>query len=549
MSEFSNKLTEIEESKAKLEIEKSLAIKSALTSTDPEAIFKAQTYLNAQVAQRTKSNSKSFVFDPLSAFDGNFGYKEKPLRITSQLLRAMGRSPIPAAIKGTRVEQIADFSEPQANKYSPGFIIRRKQYGQGDGKPVKPSRNDQKTINWLTDFILNGGEAANAWHGDSFDTFIRKIVPDSMDLDAACFEVVRDRRGMPSEFFAVDAATIRLAESFDDDNFDNKRNAANIKTKINGYFPSFVQVYNQEIYAEFYPWELCYGIRNPRTDISVNGYGQSELELLINTITSMLNADAYNANFFKIGSHPKGFLKVSKDFNESRLQEFRQQWQAQMMGVNNAHRIGVLEAEKMDWISTHVGNADMEFGKFQEYLVRLACAIYKIAPEEIGFESGSGDKSAMFEGNKAEKLQYSKDKGLKPLLKFIQSFINKYLINPLAPEFEFVYVGLDADTEEKELELLIKKQSYMTLKETREAAGLEGDIDPDDIILNTVWAQLQAQKQMGNQQSNDVVDGMDKFDPSDLDNPDKKDGNGDSNDNPMLKSFNSWMEKEFEDGK
>ena len=96
---------------------------------------------------------------------------------------------------------------------------------------------------------------------------------------------------------------------FFDKDYDNAffaRNGASVwqdrndfGKKIHGYYPSFVQVYQNTKVNEFYPWELCFGVRNPSTSIYANGYGVSELEELINVVTSMLWGDEYNRRFFQ----------------------------------------------------------------------------------------------------------------------------------------------------------------------------------------------------------------------------------------------------------
>ena len=162
---------------------------------------------------------------------------------------------------------------------------------------------------------------SSQWEHDDFDTFIRKIVDDSLIYDQMTFECVRNRRGQIESFMATDASTFRIADSFFDKDYDNAffaRNGASVwqdrndfGKKIHGYYPSFVQVYQNTKVNEFYPWELCFGVRNPSTSIYANGYGVSELEELINVVTSMLWGDEYNRRFFSQGSapSPKGLLK------------------------------------------------------------------------------------------------------------------------------------------------------------------------------------------------------------------------------------------------
>ena len=324
-------------------------------------------------------------------------------------------------------------------------------------------------------------------------------------MDQACFEVVEDRKGDPVEYLAVDSGTIYIADSYDDDRDD--KNFSD-KKKIKGYYPSYVQVIEQQIVAEYYPWQLCFGVRNESTDINMNGYGNSEIEQLIKIITWMLYSDTYNGKFFSQGSSPKGIIKIAPGANRNRLAEFRQSWQSMVAGVDNAWKIPVMESDSMDWVDLQSKNTDMQFAQWQEYLIKVACAIFKIAPEEVGFNLGNaGGGSSMFGSDSKTRLEYSRDKGLKPLLKSIESWINKYLVSRLSDDFEFVFVGVDADSEEKQVELLNKKvQNGMGYREWRRAMNLPEDLEKGDFPLNAQYIQrisTQEQSAMFGGQSQD----------------------------------------------
>lgn len=519
MSELTDKIKSLELQKQRLVAEESIIMRKAFESDDPDALIKAQSFLHE--IYRRDNKTKSFFIDP-SNFTARGGYLTEPNKITHTTLRRMANAPIIKAVIETRVEQVSTFLEPQTDKYSTGFIIKKKSQYFNQDNEEKVTKQDQRTIELLTDFILNCGSDSNKWTGDDFESWGRKTVKDSLILDQVSSEIIRNNKGLPVEFVAVDAATIRLADHRSDE-IKNLR-------KIYGELPSHVQIYQDQILAEFYPWEMMWGIRNPQSAIYTNGYGESELETLISTVTAMLQGDAYNANVFKVGSVPSGIFRIGGNINEARLHEFRQQWSATMAGFSNHGKMGFIEADKMEFVDLSKSNRDMEYSKYQEYLIKLACAIYKISPEEIGFSiQQSPDSNSMFESNNESKLKYSRDKGLKPLLKFLQKNINKYIIAPIAPEYEFAFVGLEAETEEKELEMAMKKaSSFKGLKEVRRERGLPDTIDQDDIILNPVYIQWLQMKQMGNQESNQFID-----------------ENYQQDDNPFAKSFNEFVDREL----
>lgn len=524
MAEKLPSLEEIQEKESKIKIEKALALEQAFQSSDIDQIYKAQTYVKG-IQSRENSNVKSILIDPYD-LHSSFGYKDKPYNISFDVLRAMGRVHVIKSIVETRKEQVAAFCTPQKDKYSQGFIIQRREVLPSQ-KPKKLTRAEEKRVEELTLFILHCGAEESIWHADTFDTFTRKFIQDSLVLDQGTFEVVRTRGDVLHEYVATDGATFRIADSYDDDDYKKS------EVLKNGYAPSYVQIIDGKPIQEFYPWELGFCVRNPSTDIHTNGYGKSELEDMIQIITSLLNADTYNSNFFKVGASPKGILRYSGNINENTIQDFRRQWMAQVSGVMNAHKVPIINADKIDFIPTHIPNKDMEFSKFQEFLIKIACALYKIDPSEIGFPMAGASETNAFGGStgNVEKLKYSRDKGLKPLLKQYQYWLNKYIIWQLDPKFELVFVGIDNEvTYEQELDNHIKELgNFRTLNEIRAERNLP-PIEGGDIVLNPIAFQASMAQQAQQQGQDDEY----------ADNPfvQKED-----DENPFMKSLQEDLDK------
>lgn len=527
MSKIAKQLDANAKLQQKLLVKQGILMEKALASNSPTDVLRAQKTLEF-VEQRQNSNKKSFIVDPLD-FQSNFGYKDKPFSLSYSTLRSMSKTPIINAIIKTRKNQVADFAEPQADKYSTGFVIRKKKK-LGDNKDKENTPEEWARIEYIQNFILNCGRN-NSWEGDDFETFIRKVTQDSLTYDQMTFEVVRDHSGDLYEFFATDAGTFRVADSYDDDEYQKME-----REELLGYYPSYVQIYNNEIRSEFYPWELCFGVRNPSTNLFNVGYGVSELEELVATVTSMLWAEEYNKKFFSQGSAPKGLLRVKGQVNEKQLSAFRQEWQAMITGVQQAWKTPIVDAD-IDWIDLQKNNRDMEYSQWMDYLIKISCAIYSIDPNEIGFNiSNSSTGGSTFESNNEQKLKHSKDKGLYPLLKFIQRKINKYLVGQIDPDYEFVFAGLNGMTIEQELDIEVKKLgNFQTLNETRKKFGME-EIEGGDVVLNPTYTQQlmmqQQQEMLGGQEANNpfLQDGEDEENPFLLRDDEDKD-------NPFLKSF------------
>lgn len=513
MSDYAKQLDAITLAEAKLKAKRFRTLEKALKSDSPDDMVKASQVINAIQNKANTEEPKAFFIDPLQ-FNANLGYKDKAFSLTYTTLKRMAKTPIINSIIKTRKNQIADFAEPQEDKYSAGFVIRKK---HKNGVEQKMTEADKKIAFAITDFIMKGGNVGQ-WGSDDFDTFIRKIVEDSLTYDQMTFEVIRNRRGKVESFIATDASTFRIADSFFDKDYDNAffaRNGAAVwqdrsdfGPMVKGYYPAYVQIYQQAKVNEFYPWELCFGVRNPSTSIHANGYGCSELEDLINVVTSMLWGDEYNRKFFSQGSAPKGLLRIKGTNNEAALQQFKQQWQSMITGVMQGWKTPVVEAD-VDWIDLQKNNRDMEYSSWMEYLIKLACAIYSIDPTEIGWDisRGSGN-SGLFEGSQAERLQHSKDKGLYPLLKFIQRKLNKYIVEQINPDFEFVFMGLNGMSISEELEMDIKKlNSFQTVNEIREKYELE-PLEGGDLPENATFVQAKNAEEQRKQQAQMQQSGM-----------------------------------------
>lgn len=420
------------------------------------------------------SDPKSLFWDPFAIVDA-LGYKDRPSPITYQTLKAMvWKMPILQAIIQTRTKQVANFSRPQQDKYSTGFRVTMRD------KKASASPATELESQSIERWLMHTGTTQNPAGRDSFSAFLQKITRDSLTFDQACFEIVPARSGKPAEFYAVDAATIRIADT-------TRLFVDPEDTQVVRY----VQVYDGLVVAEYTSEEMCFAVRNPATDIRLQQYGQSEVEMLITTVTALLWAWDFNMKMFSQGTSVKGIINFKGAVPEKQLRMFRRQWYAMTAGVENAFKTPIVNSDDLQFVNMQMTNRDMEFSAWMDFLIKIVGAVYGIDPMEINFkygDSGGGGKS-MFESSGTAKLTASKDKGLKPLLEFLEHHINQSLIWPLNPDMMFEFVGLEADskTEEADLNSKLVKSTH-TVNELR----AQNDQPPDpygDIILDPVYLQ------------------------------------------------------------
>lgn len=486
-------------------------LQASLASDDIEKAIEAGLYVEKQRIRSAEQNKSIFFLPDSIAYSGR-GYKETLSRISFQTLQRMGNLYCVKNVISTRIEQITRFLKFSTDEQKEGFTIRRKRSLFNSKEDMKEmTKAEQKRVERIVRFLEDGGETDKWEMPDSFVTFVRKIMQDSLSIDQLAFEITRTRGQELHQFKAIDGSMIRFLDTVDPNyahQFDQYR--------YKGYLPKYCQVFDQQIvfnkqlntYVMYYPWELGFGIRNVGTDIWQNGYGRSELESLIEIITYILNGVQYNGNFFKNGSNPKGFIKMNgPNTNQTQLNDFKQKWRQMLTGTENSHKIPIFAGLDLEWVDLQKGNRDMEFDNWTKFLIVLLCSVYRIDPSELGFQFREAANLFGQQGQR-ERLDHSKQKGLYPLLIFLQDIINKFLISELDEEMEFAFMGIEVEDEEKQVKLDSEKLSagMVSMQDMfRKYSGREFD-ENKDIILNQVYQTQKQASMFGGEGMNQIVD-------------------------------------------
>lgn len=530
----------------KLAIQKSMMLDNLLKSNDPDDIIKAQSYLKS--IENKKDNSiKAFQFAPDSEYYQGNGYKMPVKRIPFDVLRGMGDIHIINSVITTRQEQLANFNSFTTDERKEGWTIKKKLSRFYD-KEYDLTDKDKREIERIVDYLENGGVGTKWDNQDDLDDFFKKFDMDTLTLDQVCFEIERNRRGEVIGHFMTDSATMRLMETIDPAEVEKYG-----FKEINGYKPIYAQVWRDRIRKNqetnepivFYPWELSFAIRNKSSDIRRNGYGKSELEILSDIVTYILWGIQYNGNFFKQGSTPRGFFTIEGEADNNILNQFRSQWQRTMAGVVNSHKTPVFEGGKVNWVDMMTSNKDMEFQSWNEFLMLLTCSVYRIDPSELGYNFKNQSQIFGQDGQQA-RLEHSREKGLKPLLKFRQKQINKYLVSELNPDYEFVFTGVDLEDEQTQLENDIKlgAAGFTSLEDNFKKYS-KREFDPEkDTILNQIWLQAKQAPQFGGEESNAAVDEMTGEPNEGVQNPFEQFGKSEEND-PILSETQRYLNNLF----
>jgi len=421
-------------------------------------------------ARDTAGQPEAVFFDPMSMFMG-FDFMNRRTGVGSQRLgffdlRRMAMNPIIGSIIGTRINQMAAFCQPQQDPYDIGFRIT---------KIDKNEAGDPTVMKELTEWILTAGTPQ---HGeDLLETFTRKFMRDSLILDQACAEIVPRRDGLPAYLVAVDSATIRK-----------------LKASLEYFQPNedtlfYAQVLQDRVVAEFTRKQMIFGVRNPTTALVNAGYGMPELEILVRVVSTIINAEKYNAGQLTQGGTSKGIMVVKGDAPPDQMETFRRDFREAIRNAAQYWRPPVLQIGKdgdIDWVQLDRSNRDIEYSELLNFLVKQASAAFQMDPSEINWQVGAVGASTTFESSAEAKQTMSQKRGLQPLLKFLSNLLNIQVVSQLAPGYHLEFAGMERqraeDSEIREREV----KSFRTINEVRAELGLE-EIEGGDTILSELF--------------------------------------------------------------
>lgn len=436
---------------------------------------------------------KAWMEDPYEMLSSlGMDYKETPASVTYDTLRAMAENnTVVAAVHETIASIIVNFCRRPKNKYDIGFRVKHKELPEEAYTPEIRARARE-----LENWILQCGQDPDM-RRHNMAQLMRMWVCDNLTYDQLTAEITLRQDGRPYSLHYVPGYTIRLAPSL------MKRGTPPDLLQQLGN-AQYVQVIDGLIKTMWSEHMFVWMVSRPRTHLHGFGYGTSPLETLITTVTSHLWAEQWNANQFSQGSTIRGVINFKGNPGKEKLEDFRRQWMMQAAGVWNAHKQVVMNAEGVDFVPLNFSNTEMGYNQWITYLVQVICAIYKVSPDVCGFDLkhvGGGRGSIGKSGSAADKLEFSKDKFLRPFMQSIENIYNSpKILGALDPDYEFQWYGLDQKDEEKQIELLQRQlQTYMTMNEVRAKDGLPS-VPHGDVPMNPVYTGYAAQKEMLAQQ-------------------------------------------------
>jgi hypothetical protein len=292
--------------------------------------------------------------------------------------------------------------------------------------------------------------------GNNYRKFMGKLIEDLLVLDAIALYKRQTMGGGLYTLEPIDAATIRL------------RVADDGSTPLPPE-PAYIQVIRGQKVEEFTVDELIYEMMNPRTN---SPYGLAPLESLMVTVSSSLKAGIWNLTYMTDGNIPEGFYGVPKEWTQPQIADFQKMWDGIMAG-DEAQMAKLKFVPEGSYQPTKKPN-DMAWEVFNDWLMKITCALFDVTPMELGFspKSGLGGKGmAEAQSDTAEK------KGLRPLAQLIEEIFTDLIQNDLGyPKLAFQFLGVDAEKDAKvdaDTKQVLLFSGQRTVNELRTDEGLD----------------------------------------------------------------------------
>jgi len=485
--------------------------------SDIESLMKADADSLTEKPQEISSNKnatveKAILSDPyFENATQHFIQRTKMSRLSNKTLKDVSvRDWLVSSIIQGRVDTILRFSRPEHRRFEMGFQFVKRNHNE------QYTDEDNRKCRELEDYIYHCGKTDNVLPGREmlFGEFLKLTLRDAMTFGHVALEKVLTRRGAIHHFRPVPAeSTYRINQATSREIIEREVEASRrhyldrLKRLTNdpnvfaeqpadrdiAYYKYVQMSYDNRVLAAFGDEDMIFKLFNPQNFPDSLGYCYGPLELAIIQITNHLNVENYNANFFTHGYAARGLLHLKGTVTQSALSAFRRQFYNSISGTQHAWRTPIISGlDDVQWVQMSGSAKEMEYINFNHHLMRTICTQFQIDPVELGldFLTSPSSRSSGQQANNEYKINYSRERGLYPILMFYEDMINCDIIpaldKDLANKYIFKFTGYTDETPQTNIALL---QAEMTVHKSmndllRDAKKTPIDHPCGDLPLN-----------------------------------------------------------------
>jgi len=461
-----------------------MSLKSSIKSFVTKAFFSGAAVEAKEPQPQMGWNNGTLTTDIFKAYIPWFLYKPPygfPRRVNIIQLRTLAKNPYIFSVIKTLKDEVSSV------RYD---IFLKEDYSQ-DGFMI-----DEEAKMQIKHFFRHPNK-----NGESFEHLLRSWVEDICEVDSGVGVKVFNQKGEFSQLFARDGGTFLK----NPDIYGYMGDRVDIvvpptTTLLTGGLPGDVEksvldsfekgtdyanffrnqqyddLYREKAAYFQYGWtagarpvpfgkrEIIYMISNPRTD---NIYGRSPIEILHDTILTLVYGGEYNLDFYLNNNTPAGFMSVEGASTEQ-LKAWREQLQSQFMfedtygNTKKKHFKSVFTNLPVKHVPIQLTSKDMEVIEQQKWFTKLVWTCFGVTPTEMGFTEDVNKAVAVVDD------KVVKRKAVRPLLSVLQYHINTFLMPEFGhPELEFRFIDYDLDEDIKQHQLY-ESQIRMGLKSANE---------------------------------------------------------------------------------
>ena len=358
---------------------------------------------------------------------------------------------------------------------------------------AKPGKEDSPTLEKHKQEVQDFFDNPNT-NKESFEEIRRKYLRDILEVDAGVLNKIFNQGGEMVEIVARDGATFTknpdiygMFTDRDDLIIDSAILPPNKESSAMAIEPGSISAADARERAAYfqYGWisgarpvpfgkkEIVWFERNPRTD---SIYGRSPVEILSETIQTLIYSIEHNLEYFNDNSIPKGVLGLEGSSSEE-IEAFKEQWIEQQRKKDSAgnwkkdfHNIPIV-GKTPTFMRFELTNAELELLEGQKWWAKLVWACFGVTSVELGYtEDAKGLANQIVQSNVFKK------RTIFPLLRLEEYRINQEIISEFEfddVEFKFILFDVEEETKKAQLYQMQIAAGYKSINEIRADEGLE----------------------------------------------------------------------------
>ena len=223
--------------------------------------------------------------------------------------------------------------------------------------------------------------------------------------------------------------------------------------------------------------DMCHlALPNPAGDI----YGLSPLQVAARTVNLDLNMTDFAKVYFANAGVPSGLLKVKRRLtSQEEASSIRSRWRSQFGGVNNFHRVAILD-DDAEYQPMSNSPKDMSLDGLHNLTESRICAVFGVPPILVG--ANVGLQRSTFSNYREARLAFHSET-LEPMVSRILRYFNRNLFDEytgnetLSVDWVAMRAMLDDQAATTARLTALFAGGIITLNETREALGFESVSD------------------------------------------------------------------------